>query len=120
MIDSKYIIALIVIILIAGITVYFTFIPKEDAIDSVVAHGAIHTSGSMMGHLGSVGNYTTADFDPDSYLKSWNFNNLAPQERSKYYRESKLSDNTTLREYWIYASDKKIEVAPGVFFDAWA
>ncbi|MBI5223495.1 multicopper oxidase domain-containing protein [Candidatus Micrarchaeota archaeon] len=53
-------------------------------------------------------------------MKSWNFNELPISERKNYYKETPLLDNTTLREYWIYAVDKKIEVAPGVFFDAWA
>ncbi|MBI3412969.1 MAG: multicopper oxidase domain-containing protein [Candidatus Aenigmarchaeota archaeon] len=71
------------------------------------------------GHTGVVGEYTFDDFDPMSYLKSWNFNDLPEKEREKFYKEQNLSDGTMLREYWIYAIDKKIEVAPGVFFDAW-
>ena len=47
--------------------------------------------------FGVVGNYTTNDFDPMEYLTTWNFNNLAPEERSKYYKETKLPDGKTLR-----------------------
>ncbi|MBI3027734.1 multicopper oxidase domain-containing protein [Candidatus Woesearchaeota archaeon] len=53
------------------------------------------------------------------YLTAWNFNNLPPEERSKYYKETKRADGSLLREYWIYAEDKEIEIAPGVFFPAW-
>lgn len=82
------------------------------------AHGDDHAM--RQGHAGVVGKYTFDEFDPVSYLKTWNFNDLPDEERKKYYREERLGDGTMLREYWIYAVDKKIEVAPGVFFDAWA
>ncbi|MBI3031982.1 multicopper oxidase domain-containing protein [Candidatus Woesearchaeota archaeon] len=57
--------------------------------------------------------------DPEAYLTTWNFNNLPEQERKKYYRETKQEDGSLLREYWIHAEDKEIEIAPGVFFPAW-
>ena len=69
--------------------------------------------------FGIVGEYTNDDFDPMVYLTTWNFNNLPPKEREKFYKESKLPDGRTLREYWITAEDKEIEIAPGVFFPAW-
>ncbi len=46
--------------------------------------------------------------DPDRYLTEFN-----------YGRASALPDGTTLREFTIVAQDTKIEVAPGVYFDAW-
>ena len=69
--------------------------------------------------IGVLGKYTANDFDPTKFLTTWNFNNLAPEERGKYYKETKLPNGTTLREYWIHAEDKEIEIAPGVFFPAW-
>ena len=69
--------------------------------------------------IGVLGKYTTNDFDPTKFLTTWNFNNLASEERSKYYKETKLPNGTTLREYWIHAEDKEIEIAPGVFYPAW-
>ena len=69
--------------------------------------------------FGIIGEYTNDDFDPIVYLTTWNFNNLPPKEREKFYKESKLTDGRTLREYWITAEDKEIEIAPGVFFPAW-
>ena len=67
---------------------------------------------------GVVGKYTIEDFNPTQYLNTWNFNNLPPEERSKYYRETN-PNGTALREYWFYAEDKEIEIAPGVMFPAW-
>lgn len=69
--------------------------------------------------MGVVGEVTSKDFDPMEFLTTWNFNNLPFEERKKYYKETKLPDGRTLREYWIYAEDKEIEIAPGVFFPAW-
>ena len=69
--------------------------------------------------FGVVGNYTLEDFDPMAYLTTWNFNNLPLDERRKYYKETVLPDGRTLREYWINAQDKEIEIAPGVYFPAW-
>ena len=68
---------------------------------------------------GISGEYTKDDFNPMQYLTAWNFNNLLPKEREKYYRETKREDGSLLREYWITAEDREIEIAPGVFFPAW-
>jgi manganese oxidase len=68
--------------------------------------------------IGMVGNYED-DFNPTSYLTTWNFNNLPTEERAKFYKETKQPDGTLLREYWIYAEDKEIEIAPGVYYPAW-
>ncbi len=62
---------------------------------------------------------TKQSINPTAFLSTWNFNNLPPQERKKYYKETKRSDGTALREYWIYAADQEIEIAPGVFYPAW-
>ncbi len=109
--DTKYILAIAVILLIAIIMGYLALAPKEAEEKRVKTN--------ITAHLGTAGNFTTQDFNPTVYLKSWNFNNLPETERKKYYRETNLSDGTKLREYWFFAEDKKIEVAPGVFFDAW-
>ncbi|MEM2760794.1 MAG: multicopper oxidase domain-containing protein [Nitrososphaerales archaeon] len=50
-----------------------------------------------------------ASVDPSEFLRQFN-----------YGRVSTLPDGTTLREFTIIAEDVKIEVAPGVFFNAWA
>ena len=70
--------------------------------------------------IGVVGKYGEDDgFNAMEYLSTWNYDNLPANERSKYYRESKRADGSLLREYWIYAEDKEIEIAPRVFFPAW-
>lgn len=83
-------------------------------------HENSHKIGMEASHLGTVGEVNFSDFDPSVYLTSWNYNHLASPEREKFYRESKQNDGTTLREYTIYAQDKNVEVAPGVFYAAWA
>lgn len=56
------------------------------------------------------GDVTTAinGFDPVSILTDFDYGTV-----------SKLRNGRTLREYQIYASNKTIEIAPNVLFDAW-
>ncbi len=56
----------------------------------------------------TVGDYDTSRFDPMAYLRSFD-----------YGVESLGQDGKTLREYKIFASDRSIEIAPGVEFPAW-
>lgn len=79
-----------------------------------------HLSGQKLA-MGVVGESSAEaiGIDPIEYLRTWNFNNLAAAERSRYYKETDLPDGTKLREYWIDAVDREIEIAPGVFFPAW-
>ena len=80
-------------------------------------HGGRHPSG---GHaMGVVGRVSTAEFDPGRFLRSWNFSHLPEPERSRFYRETPRPDGSLLREYEIYAVDREIEIAPGLFFPAW-
>ena len=39
--------------------------------------------------------------------------------RSDFYRETQRPDGSLLREYEIFAVDREIEIAPGMFFPAW-
>jgi FtsP/CotA-like multicopper oxidase with cupredoxin domain len=72
------------------------------------------------GHLlGTVGRVAPIAVDPVRYLRSWNFNHLPPDERSRFYRETPRPDGTMLREYEVFAVDREIEIAPGVTFPAW-
>ncbi len=49
------------------------------------------------------------DFDPDSFLRDFN-----------YGKVSQLSDGTTLREFTLIAEDDKtMEISPGIFFNVW-
>ncbi|MBI2044796.1 multicopper oxidase domain-containing protein [Candidatus Pacearchaeota archaeon] len=72
-------------------------------------------SGGAQGFVGE----DAIGINPTEFLTTWNFNNLPTDERSKYYKETRLGDGTLLREYWIYAIDREIEVAPGIFYPAW-
>ena len=69
--------------------------------------------------MGPVGRVSTESFNPTTFLRAWNFSDLAPATREKVYRETLQSDGTMLREYEIYAVDREIEIAPGLFFPAW-
>jgi manganese oxidase len=76
------------------------------------AHSSSHLSGT-------VGRVAPVIVDPTTYLRSWNFSHLPAEEQSKFYRETKRSDGSMLREYEIFAVDREIEIAPGVMFPAW-
>ena len=69
--------------------------------------------------MGTVGRVNPATFNPTTYLRSWNFSDLPPERREKLYRETARPDGTRLREYEIFAADREIEIAPGIFFPAW-
>ena len=76
--------------------------------------------GSHENHaMGLVGKVTSGSLSPTRYLQAWNFSNIAEDKRAKYYSESRRPDGSLLREYYIYAVDKEIEIAPGLFFPAW-
>ena len=80
-------------------------------------HGHVDPHGGHV--MGTVGRVSTEAFDPASYLRSWNFSDRSPAERALVYRESPRPDGSLLREYEIFAVDREIEIAPGVFFPAW-
>lgn len=61
------------------------------------------------GSGGTVGQVDTSLFDPTAFLTQFD-----------YGTTSTLPSGQTLREYLITASDMDIEVAPGIFFAAWA
>ena len=80
-----------------------------------VAHHPPHDAHVM----GTVGRTSPDGFHPSAYLRSWNFSGLPPEARARFYRETPRPDGTLLREYEIYAVDREIEIAPGLFFPAW-
>jgi FtsP/CotA-like multicopper oxidase with cupredoxin domain len=79
--------------------------------------GAMLHAGHAMGPVGRVG--VGGGINPTTFLRAWNFSNLPADERSRYYKETARPDGSHLREYQLYASDKEIEIAPGIFFPAW-
>jgi FtsP/CotA-like multicopper oxidase with cupredoxin domain len=80
------------------------------------SYGAMSHAAHMMGPVGRV---PTDRFDPAVFLRSWNFSNLPPSGRGRFYRETPRPDGTLLREYNLVAVDREIEIAPGIFFPAW-
>jgi FtsP/CotA-like multicopper oxidase with cupredoxin domain len=81
--------------------------------------GSVDHSGHGAHAMGVVGQVSRESFDPSVFLHSWNFSNLPPEERARFYRETPRPDGTRLREYEIFAADREIEIAPGLFFPAW-
>ena len=85
--------------------------------------GQTRPNGSYSGHgshlMGTVGRTSFEDFNPTRFLRTWNFSDLLPDKRTAFYRETPRSDGTLLREYEIFAADREIEIAPGLFFPAW-
>ena len=82
--------------------------------DGASDHGGHH------GHdQGVVGTFSKEAFDPNRYLRAFNFSDLPAAERAHWYKETPRPDGSLLREYEIYAVDREIEIAPGVMFPAW-
>ena len=81
---------------------------------ATAAHPA-HTAHGM----GPVGRTSNSLFNPSAFVHSWNFSELGPADRAKFYRETAREDGTLLREYEFFAVDREIEIAPGLFFPAW-
>ena len=69
--------------------------------------------------MGTVGRVQSNEFNPSSFLRSWNFSDLPAGQREEFYRETPRPDGTLLREYEIFSIDREIEIAPGIFFPAW-
>src|SRR5918996_744337 len=69
--------------------------------------------------MGTVGRVPTTTFNPTRCLRTWNFSELPPTERARFYRETPRPDGTLLRECEIHSYDREIEIAPGMFFPAW-
>jgi FtsP/CotA-like multicopper oxidase with cupredoxin domain len=82
-----------------------------------------HPTGKGLSHgghpMGPVGEADLSRFDPTTYLRTWNFSHVAPQERARHYRETIRPDGTKLREYDLVAVDREVEIAPGIYFPAW-
>jgi FtsP/CotA-like multicopper oxidase with cupredoxin domain len=79
---------------------------NEEKIFASHTGAIIKTSGDI---LDPVYTAQTVEFDPEKYLREFN-----------YGRVSKLEDGRTLREFTIIANDDKImEISPGVFYNVW-
>ena len=69
--------------------------------------------------MGTVGRISSEGFNPSTFLRHWNFSELPSEQRARFYRETPRPDGTLLREYEVFATDREIEIAPGMFFPAW-
>jgi len=100
-----------------------SLIATVGAVRRIAGQSADPYSGQVLGHaghaLGTVGSVDTSLFDPDAYLRSFNFSHLPEDQRARFYRETPRPDGSLLREYEIFAVDREIEIAPGVKFPAW-
>ena len=63
--------------------------------------------------MGPVGRVSPDSFSPAAFIRTWNFSNLPPTERSRFYRETPRPDGSLLREYEFFSVDREIEIAPG-------
>lgn len=94
----------------AGSAVLF-MVPASEAQNperTFVTHsgGVVRTSGEVLDPIYEV---STVEFDPDRYLREFNYGEI-----------STLEDGTTLREFTIVADDRLVqEISPGVFFNVW-
>ena len=99
----------------AGLTSLVGFAARKQLIGQTTHPPAAHDNHAM----GIVGQVSDETFSPTRFLRAWNFSDLPADERARYYRESPRPDGTLLREYEIFAVDREIEIAPGMFFPAW-
>jgi FtsP/CotA-like multicopper oxidase with cupredoxin domain len=81
------------------------FLGGIGAIRSAIA--ARHEHGNLNRVVGAV-DPDSNGFDPHEILTDWDIGSA-----------STLPDGRTLREYYIVAVDREIQVAPGVYFPAW-
>src|SRR3954453_1839225 len=62
-------------------------------------------------YAGPVGRVPTDTFEPAVFTRTWNFSDLGPDRRPRFYREQRRPDGSLLREYDLVASDREIEIA---------
>jgi FtsP/CotA-like multicopper oxidase with cupredoxin domain len=72
--------------------------------DTATAPGHAHGNAMLVGSVDHAAN----GFDPMQMLVDWNYGQV-----------STLPSGQRLREYFIVAADKEIEIAPGIHFPAW-
>jgi len=89
-----------------------------DGAEASTTHGAGHGPAAMNGGLASHGH---GGFDGPEVDHDYNgFNPTDLVRDFDWGRTRRLASGRVLREWDLVAADKRIEVAPGVFFDAWA
>jgi len=105
-------IMMVTIFLVGIIGIFYLIFPStiiaQQEEKTFVTHSGeiIKTSGEILDPVYAA---TAVDFEPDKFLREFN-----------YGRVSQLEDGSTLREFTIIAEDTKVmEISPGVFFNAW-
>lgn len=107
--SGMMIIILVVAVMVSGF--YFVFpdrINAEPEEKIFVTHtgGIVKTSGEVLDPIYTV---STVEFDPEKYLREFN-----------YGRVSTTLEGKTVREVTIIAEDdKSMEISPGVFYNVW-
>jgi FtsP/CotA-like multicopper oxidase with cupredoxin domain len=81
--------------------------------------GGKHLTAHEFHAMGTVGRVSSDGFSPTRFLRTFNFSDLPDADRARFYRETERPDGSKLREYEIFAADREIEIAPGLFFPAW-
>jgi len=98
-------------VIIGVSALYFAFsedisAQQEETVFVTHSGGIIKTTGEVLDPVYAAAN---VDFDPDKFLREFN-----------YGKVSQLEDGRTLREFTIIAEDTKVmEISPGVFFNVW-
>ncbi len=83
--------------------------PDHNHPEAPVMEPGVNAHNDHPEHGGPVGDVNTDLFDPSAFLTDFD-----------YGKQSQLPDGRTLREWDVVAVEKEIEVAPGVWFPAWA
>ena len=91
--------------LVGGLTLGRAGALPAAASPAVSSPHSLHHAGNMT--VGEV-DLKRLGFDPSRYLRSFDWGKV-----------SKLPGGRTVREYTVVASERDIEIAPGVFFPAW-
>jgi FtsP/CotA-like multicopper oxidase with cupredoxin domain len=102
---------LLVISVVVGISLIMIFPAISEAQSeqkTFVTHSGavVKTSGEVLDPLYTV---STVEFDPDEYLRNFEYGRLSVSETGQ-----------TIRDYTIIAEDDKIqEISPGIFYNVW-
>lgn len=104
---------MMMIMITSAVAVFSLFVVFPEGISAqqeqtfVTHSGAVvQTSGEILDPVYQV---SEVEFDPDKYLREFN-----------YGRISQLDDGRTLREFTIIADDDRVqEISPGVFYNVW-
>lgn len=90
--------------------------PESRPASTEAGHDFPHKAG-LMGAEGDIAMDGTEPLNPMDYLTA--FNQCQFDRHRDWYKETPLPKGGLLREYEIFAYEREIEIAPGIFFPAW-